>query len=290
MPNSMVNPGRIFEELHGELAASLAACRARPDRQAVHSLRTTARRLEALLRMMRQGHPRAVTLRHRVKKALRPLKNLRRVAGPVRDMDVQRALVATIAETLGHSEPKRKRLEVECRQLDEHLRHRRKRLAAALASSVRDSEQELEEAFEAVRGGVRRLPETSLLETARGLAVQSSTNLTDMNRESLHRYRKQTKAARYLAEMENKSAPAKRLATKIKGVLDAIGLWHDWMLLAQEAKAAFGSGSMLTEAMKAERERALRLAIHSVESFRGYSSRVGQSRMLQVQLVSTIKA
>jgi CHAD domain-containing protein len=268
MPNSMAIPGRIFEKLHGELAATLAVCRAHPDHRAVHSLRTTTRRLEALLGLMERDHPRAEMLRHRVKKALRPLKSLRRVAGPVRDIDVQRALVTTIAETLGHAESKRKSVEAERRKLDEHLRRRRKRLAATLVSSVRDSEQELEEALEAVRGGLRKLPATSFVQAAQGLAMHSSTNLTDMGRESLHRYRKQTKAARYLAELETSSAPAKRLAKRLKEVLDAIGLWHDWMLLTQEAKVTLGNGSMLIATMKAERERALELALHSVESFR----------------------
>ncbi len=266
----MANPGSIFEPLHGELAASLVACRDRPDKHAVHSLRTTSRRLEALLRAVQEDHPRAVSLQRSVKKALRCLKSLRGAAGPVRDMDVQRGMVIAIAESLGHtgSEAKQRRLKAECRQLDEVLLRWRKRFAAKLASAVRDSAQGLEQTLELVRGGLIRTRETSFLETARGLAVESSANLEDMSRGSLHRYRKQTKAARYVAEMEKTSVAAKRLAKRLKGVLDAIGRWHDLMLLAREATAIIGKQAMLTEAIKAERDRAWVLAVRSVERSR----------------------
>jgi hypothetical protein len=68
--------------------------------------------------------------------------------------------------------------------------------------------------------------------------------------------------------METTSAPAKRLAKRLKGVLGEIGRWHDLMLLAREAKAALGRRSILTEAIKAERDRALELAARSVEKNR----------------------
>lgn len=266
----MAQPGLIFEELHSELTAALAACRVRPDNRAVHSLRTTSRRMEALLLAVQEDHPRAISLQRSVKKALRRLKSLRGAAGPVRDIDVQRCLLGAVGETSEHaeSEAERRRLKAECGQLDQSLLRRRKRLASKLASTVTDSEQALVQALEPVRDGVSELRETSFLKTTSVLAVRSSAQLKDGSRGSLHRYRKETKAARYLAEMETTSAPAKRLAKRLKGVLGEIGRWHDLMLLAREAKAALGRRSILTEAIKAERDRALELAARSVEKNR----------------------
>jgi CHAD domain-containing protein len=266
----MVDPSGIFEELHGELAISLIACRARLDKHAVHSLRTTARRLEALLGAVQRDHPRSANLQRSVKETLRPLKSLRGAAGPVRDMDVQRGLLATIAESLGHSESEaeRRRLKADGEELDDRLQRRRKRLAAELASAVKDSERTLEDALDDVGSRVKELGKTPLFETAGELAVQSSAQLKEITRGSLHRYRKQTKAARYLGEMAKTSVPAKRLAKRLKTVLDHIGQWHDLMLLAREAKATIGKRSMITKALKVERGRAWGLAIRSVGNMR----------------------
>jgi CHAD domain-containing protein len=272
----MVNPGSIFGKLHGDLALSLIACRAHPDKRAVHSLRTTTRRLEALLRAVQQDHPRSASLQRIIKEALPPLKNLRRAAGPVRDMDVQRGLVATIAERQGHTETEAERLKLkaECGDLDHRLRRRRKRLAKELASTAKEFELTLEAALEPAVGTLQKLGGTPLLEAAKGLAEQSSTQLKEITRGSLHRYRKQAKAARYLGEMEKTSVSAKRLAKRLKSVLDSIGRWHDWMLLVQEAKAAVGKGSRLTTAIKAERNRTWVLAARSVRRLQEHSPRL----------------
>jgi CHAD domain-containing protein len=263
----MVNPGSIFEELHGELAISLIACRADPDRRAVHSLRTSTRRLEALLRAVQQEHPHSTSLQRTIKEALRPLKSLRRAAGPVRDMDVQRGLVATIAESLERTETEaeHRKLKADCDDLDHRLRRRRKRLAKDLASTAKEFELTLEAALEPVKGTLEKLGGTLLLEAAKEITEQSSKHLKEITHGSLHRYRKQSKAARYLGEMEKTSGPAKRLAKRLKSVLDSIGRWHDWMLLAQELKAAIGKGSLLTKAIKRERNRTWVLAVRSVQ-------------------------
>lgn len=101
-----------------------------------------------------------------------------------------------------------------------------------------------------------------VLRSARRL--EGSLRLEDVSGKSLHRYRKETKAARYLAEMEGTSEAARSLAKRLKQVLDAIGRWHDLMLLAREAKAALGKQSRLAEAIAMERDRALRDAVREI--------------------------
>jgi CHAD domain-containing protein len=273
----MANPDPIFKQLHGELITSLVACRARPDRKAVHSLRTTVRRVEALLLAVQSDHPRAATLQHNVKKVLLPLKSIRRAAGLVRDLDVQRGLLETIVQRQGHTktEGEQQKLKADCRELDRYLRRRRKQLAKELASTAKEFEPTLEETLESAGSQLNPLSEIPFLATARKLAAQSSMDLKEIKRGSLHRYRKQIKAARYLAEMDNPSVPARRLAQRLKKMLDSIGLWHDWMLLGQEAKSAFGKHSILAKAVRAERNYARTLAVRSVENLRKSLPKMG---------------
>ena len=94
---------------------------------------------------------------------------------------------------------------------------------------------------------------------------QSAQRLDVDDPESLHAYRKRSKFSRYLAEMEGGSAEAEEFGKKMKGVLDAIGAWHDWMLLTQLAKKTVGKPSGLAKAVKKERESALRRAVGAVE-------------------------
>ena len=94
----------------------------------------------------------------------------------------------------------------------------------------------------------------SLLKEARAVERDSATSLEIGDPESLHAYRKSSKSARYLAEMEEGSAPAQQFAKEMKKVLDAIGAWHDWMLLTQLAKETVGKSSALVKEVKKERE------------------------------------
>lgn len=261
----MANLSSTFEQLQTNLAKSLVACRTHPDSHVVHSLRTTTRRIEALLRKELDDHPRAIRLRGKVEKALCQLKKVRRAAGPVRDFDVQSMLTVEITEmsrTVASIE-QRKELDDECNGLDHRLRRRRQKAAATLIRVLNDAEPALELALERIPDAMSNLHEISPLKTAESLVLRSSPILNDISSKSLHSYRKRTKAARYLAEIQETSRVAQRLAKSLKRILDDIGRWHDLMLLSQEAKALLGKRAILTRAINAERGRALRIATHS---------------------------
>ena len=264
----MVTPSPTFEKLSIELAGTLVACRADPGSREVHALRIAVRRIEAFLHAMTGDDPRDERLRVGTKKALRQLKKVRRAAGPVRDLDVQRKLIAgiTIKAAASQSTKERQSLEGEAKRLDERLHRQRKEAAEKLTSVVRKTESKLERSLGAIADTMTGWRPLSLLNMARRLVLRSSLHLEDASPESLHLYRKQAKAARYLAEMETTSTPAQRLAKKLKRVLDAIGRWHDLLLLAQEAKALLGKESTLAVAIREERERAWRVAMRSTGS------------------------
>lgn len=259
-----------FERLSIELAEALVACRSDPAVRAVHSLRIAVRRIEALLHAMAEDHPQTERVRIDAEKALRQLKKVRRAAGPVRDLDVQRRLIAEVITkaSASRSVEGQESLGREGSRLDARLHRRRKESAAKLASVVRKAEPKLERSLGALAEPMAGLRTPSLLKTARNLVLRSSLHLQDASPEALHRYRKQAKAARYLAEMEGASVPAQRLAKMLKRVLNAIGLWHDLMLLAEDAKAVLGRQSTLVEAIREERERAWRAALRSAGTVR----------------------
>ena len=87
-----------------------------------------------------------------------------------------------------------------------------------------------------------------------------------LDRENLHDFRKAAKKARYVAESGEGHDPASAaIADAIKRVQDAIGDWHDWLVLEEESREALRKdGAELQRALAARVEhyyhRALRIA------------------------------
>jgi CHAD domain-containing protein len=263
----MVNPGIIFKHLHSEFFAALETCRVRPRRMAVHQLRTTARRLEALLNMAKRRQGGNVKFGRKVDKALKALKPIRRAAGPVRDMDVQRGLLEGLMKAKSAAMPVAERSIVngEACKLQAELKECRKDAAAELILVIRDAENKELRRISPLQTDLYGMKRTLLLKDGQSIERRSARNLHTADHESLHAYRKSSKSARYLAEMEEDSTAAEKFAKRMKKVLDAIGAWHDWMLLTRLAKETLGKSSALAEVLKKERDRTLRQAVRAVE-------------------------
>ena len=61
-----------------------------------------------------------------------------------------------------------------------------------------------------------------------------------VDEEVLHSYRTVVKRARYAAEFAPKSEEATRLVAQLKRLQDALGNWHDWLILTQTAEQHLG--------------------------------------------------
>jgi CHAD domain-containing protein len=61
-----------------------------------------------------------------------------------------------------------------------------------------------------------------------------------LTEKTLHQYRIIGKRARYIAELADHDAEAKRVVDQLKHMQDVIGDWHDWLKLTQKAEAIFG--------------------------------------------------
>jgi len=262
----MVEPGKIFEGLHSEFFAALETCRVRPEPKAVHRLRTTTRRLEALLTTAKRRRNGGARLARKIDKALKALKPVRGAAGPVRDMDVQMGLLEGLVKSAGGAMGvDRGALETDGKRLEAKLKQSRKEAAKELRDVIENVEMKELQRLSYLQPYLSEVKWMPLLKDAVTIERRSARELNAGDAESLHAYRKRLKFSRYLAEMEDGSAEAREFGKRMKGVLDAIGGWHDWMLLTQLAKKTVGKSSGLAKAVKKEREGALRRAVGAVE-------------------------
>ena len=213
---------------------------AAPTPERVHQVRTTARRLEAVLEIV---YPEPTK---RIAKLLDGLKRLRRRAGAVRDLDVQSAALRTLK--IGREAERKTRLlaaladsrssrEVQFQRViqsgkTEKLRKRLQITAAEMAQASVPPEQNGHNwppvwiDFDPVAASLRMFAR---------LARQTKAITSD----NIHSYRTSCKRIRYVAEMAGSSPESKRVVGLLKRVQDSIGDWHDWLTLTVTAEELF---------------------------------------------------
>src|SRR5271154_5033938 len=114
--------------------------------EAVHGLRTGSRRLQAMLEAMLREDA-AIPLQQAAKAWLRQLKQVRRAAGAVRDLDVHRKL---LEHWVGKESPlpgaaPGSPLHKQAQMLDAWLQDERKHLAHGMQKQIKKRQQGLEE-------------------------------------------------------------------------------------------------------------------------------------------------
>lgn len=220
--------------------------------------------LEALLR----DHAPA-SLQKPAKAWLRQLKQVRRAAGPVRDLDVHRKL---LEPWVAHeSSP----LQEQAAKLDGWLKGRRKHLGSRMQKQVGKRRQALQERQSAFWAAVDSAPPGAMRapRSTDAVALEQFVHAADamplLDAENLHDFRKATKKARYVAESGSEEENS-RVAKALKRVQDAIGEWHDWLCLSQEADAALGKDAPeLASALEREVEQHFAAAMHTTKVMRG---------------------
>ena len=219
--------------------AAVAQCVVEAEPDAVHHLRTGSRRLQAMLEAaLREGDSAANLLQQSAEAWLRPLKQTRRAAGPVRDLDVHRKL---LERWLSASEPSPLRVQAEA--LDHWIKDQRKQRAGRLQKQISKRRQPLLERQSALFAAVDTLPAgpTQNARLADLVALEAFVRAADampvLDVENLHDFRKATKKARYVAEAGAEAKTQSSVARALKRIQDTIGDWHDWLCLAQEARA-----------------------------------------------------
>jgi CHAD domain-containing protein len=279
-----------------EMREKVDACRKHGDSpkvEAVHHLRTGTRRVEATLETLaREAGVRGLgkTTEEARQRWLRKMKKIRRAAGAVRDLDVHRELLAenflpavdiapaaakepaAATESAGAGSgdvtPHRTEMTEQARSLDHWLQARRSSAADALCKKLDDHVNRLLDAEHQFMAAIAQRP--FILHRAHRpavrLALEDYLRLMDamplLDKENLHDFRKGAKKARYVAESDDKDPTAEALAKAIKRVQDAIGEWHDWEVVSQEAHEALGGGGAVLQAeLEARAQRAYQRAL-----------------------------
>lgn len=194
--------------------------------KAVHSFRTSSRRLETLLediapRRSRHG-----------KKLLKILNGIRRQAGKVRDLDVQ---IEALRSLKVPQEPRRKTRLMQS-LLELRLKREGKLRKLLHKQDIRDIHRRLKQVHKSFELDSARDP----LAVARQILASAIASGSTMDEEKLHRCRIAVKRARYAAEFAGKSPAATEFIVQLQRMQDALGNWHDWQLLTETAKRRLG--------------------------------------------------
>jgi CHAD domain-containing protein len=218
--------------------------------------------LEYRLRDLAQDAPVARASRRWIKEG----KRLRRVLGPVRDVDVYLEKLESLREALAAPSGLKIQDSQRClREIDElksSLKHLRQSRVKKIRSEIEDHREGLRD-LDLEIGGEPRIPKSFTAESALQNFAEVAVKFQTLNGDNLHAYRKGLKKTRYLAEI---SAPAdpqvQRLAATFKKMQDAIGNWHDWQELGKNAESTFSESSGGVAPLLGEQtEKALQAAL-----------------------------
>ncbi|HXM21797.1 MAG TPA: CHAD domain-containing protein [Terriglobales bacterium] len=222
MPIDLKRSRLPFQRLGRELT-TLAK---NPAPESVHKFRTNSRRVEALLSEV------APELNRNDNKLLKLLSRLRKKAGRVRELDVEIASLRSlkIPEGNGHKSQFVDAL------VQERARHEQKLAKAFNRKTADEVRKRLKRAASEIDIPKNTEPLTLTLSK---LAKLGRDHVT-LTERTLHQYRIIGKRARYIAELADHDAEAKRIVDQLKHMQDVIGDWHDWLKLTQRAEALFG--------------------------------------------------
>ncbi len=244
----MPQPVTAFLRQSLALQAAIADCLHNPAMKPVHRLRSSTRRLEATLELLDLSTD--IKVRRKSKPLRKALREIRRGAGAVRDLDVHRDLLKTYKKNRDTDKLDRdlaSAREKAARQLTAALRKGRKQLIAEL--------NHLETVLKPVLD--LDLSGAELTRLTRKWFRSTIGHLDPRQDDQLHSIRKAGKTARYLAETGAQDSKAvARLAARFERAQNTLGAWHDCLLLLDEAQASLPEHSPTTEQIQ---EKALHL-------------------------------
>ncbi len=264
--------------------------------------------LESLVRELPEGDA-GQAVREAATAAMQALKKIRRAAAPVRDLDVHRKLVSKLAKRAidparanGKEQdkiPEEQRaaeesvgtrpevletvqaglrttgVEQQADHLDAWLRHRRNEAAQELQAQASGLLAKFDKRLAQLEASLRGRRPRRLKKPPAVVALDSfarlATEMQLLDATNLHDFRKGAKKARYVAELAaSGDVQASKVGETLKKLQDEIGDWHDWLVLAEEARAALGEGATeLTGLVEAEREKHFVAAMKTAAKLRG---------------------
>jgi len=213
---------------------------AAPTPERVHQVRTTARRLEAILEIV---YPEPTS---RVARTLRGLKRLRRRAGAVRDLDVQAAALRTLK--IGRETERKARLlstladarAAKEAQFQKAIHHKK---VEKLQKRLQQTALEMAQASVPPEQNGQNWPPVWIdfdpVSASLRMFARVARQTKAITADNIHLFRTRCKRVRYVGEMAGMSPESKRVVGLLKRVQDSIGDWHDWQTLTLTAEDLF---------------------------------------------------
>ncbi|HZY63975.1 MAG TPA: CHAD domain-containing protein [Edaphobacter sp.] len=244
---SSVRPVETLRELVTSLEAALTVVAAKPKPKPVHHLRTITRRIEAQIELLAMLSG-AEKKRKATEEPVELLGKLRKAAGRVRDIDVQRKLIKS--GTGSQSK--------EARQLRKILKQHRHKEEARLLNTLEEHRSKLAKALEVlVEAKEAAKPAPFAVAKLADLVCDWYTHnspAVSQSAEQMHEIRKAAKMSRYMAESISEDS---KLAQIFEEIQQAGGRWHDWLMLNQIACEELGDSSTLAKLFAQRCERSM---------------------------------
>lgn len=223
-----------------ELSKTLKSLPMDPPPSEVHKLRTTTRRVEAIVSVLAQLEGKES------RRLLKSIEPVRKAAGGVREMDVMISNARKLARRATGDSLARLPSDSVARLIDQ-LQIARQHSAVELRRAIgrrRDSARKnLKEYIRLVRAEsarARRLTsangsiENDGIHTAASNVLRELGEWPPLNAENIHEFRLKVKALRYILQLSADANP--RLADALGNVQRRIGDWHDWHQLQKIAR------------------------------------------------------
>ena len=257
-------PLEVLRQQITTLEAAITLALGDPTGKSVHLLRTSSRRIEAQLALLNLLARDSTTRPFR--KSARRLRQLRRAASQVRDLDVATRLLEDPAalqtansrqgaeEDLAFTASLHRHLVRDANALRKSLRHQRSAAANLLVAHLHHHGPALARSLEASLKSLAISEETSSLSIspARLAALTEDWVRRELPAEpdpdptpkTLHGIRKVAKLARYMAESTPATVPLARTFEKLQ---ETGGTWHDYLYIRGLARKELGKHSPLTQ-------------------------------------------
>ncbi|WP_353069771.1 CHAD domain-containing protein [Tunturibacter empetritectus] len=241
----MPQPVIIFLRYSLILKAAMADCLEDPKPEVVHRLRSSNRRLEAVLELLTASAD-LPALPKRSRAFKRSVQKTRRIAGDVRDLDVQLELLRAYQTSDGAT------------KLEKELAVSRKKKVKKLLQQISADEDKIRHALdrlEMIFAGIAdfKLSGGRLFHVARSWLTPAVQGLDPHEDDDLHSIRKACKTARYIAEIGGEeSRTAMKFAKHMENIQQTTGAWHDYLLLLDQAQTRLPDGSRVIKKLYAK--------------------------------------
>jgi CHAD domain-containing protein len=245
MPHPAPNPHEPpLTHLAATLRKALKTTRRKPAPKPLHNLRSTLRRIQALLQLL----PDPDSTTH----FLNATKPIRQSSGPLRDLDIQLDLLTQLPNPTPDTTA-----------LTRYLHKKRRQQATKLQRQLQKHHSEFLSLIDQLEPPIPVKPSAQPAKLAQTLFAETTATLNPQIPDQLHAIRKAARISRYIAESSPKGAET-ATAHHFHHLHQVLGIWHDWLILTETAQKHLPATSPLLPTLQRHQTQAHRAALKLV--------------------------